>query len=154
MTAKTYRDSDSPYSAPGTWRAAVLRGWCQGSLLPLTTVAAVAWNEPSALSEIRVRWLPVLTDEESDAQNAWFRLIANADPTIDVRDFLVQHAENASLDVVEVAVPDGARTLGGVADLVLDDALAEPWFEQIAIAQMPSEPKIALVLDAPVAPHG
>lgn len=148
-----------PYLAPDnsliqpTWRAAVLRGWSSATCLPLVTVASIAWDEPSTIAKLKVRWLPVMTDEEASAQNTWFRFLTNADPTLDVTDFLTHHAYSPSVDVVEVAVPDGARTLGGVADLVLDEALAEPWFEQLSGLWEP-QVKSILMLDAAGKPHG
>lgn len=112
-----------------TWRCAVLRGWASNFALPLTSVAAIAWEEGATLNALHVRWMPSITADEALAEESWRSRLYTADGDLPVSEFLAFHETNPSLDVLYCAVPADAQDLGGAADLVLDEVLLSAMWE-------------------------
>jgi hypothetical protein len=110
-----------------SWHCAVLHTWDNDTAQPLTPVAAVSWTDGATVADLNIRWIPALTEDDVADTLAWRDRLDLADTMLPAAAFLA-HAAHGSLDVTPVAVPDSARTVGGAADLLLDDMLAADLF--------------------------
>lgn len=114
------------------WRCAVLRGWTPEQAQALTPVAAVAWVDGDTLQDLRIRWVPVTTEDERNATEAWASRLMLADSDLPVEEFLAFHGDKEASGVVLCAVPGLAANPSGAADLLLDEIIASPLWEALA----------------------
>lgn len=116
-----------------SWRCAVLRGWDHEQAQPLTPIAAVAWSDGATLSQMHVRWVPSITQDEILAEELWRRRLFTSPDDLDVNTFLQRYADSDASSVLLCAVPEdetGPDSVAAVADGLLDDILESPMWDE------------------------
>lgn len=103
----------------------VLDGWTPAACNPATPVAVVG----AAGTQLRVRWMPQLSEEDFNAAAVWMDMLADLPPDPDVawawiRD-AVKHAP--TIDARAVTVDAQRATLSGVLDDTIEEILCAPW---------------------------